>query len=183
MKLQICGGKFKRTQINIPDNLSDFRPAKSMVREAICNILQTKIADSSVLDLCAGSSIFAMEMISRGAKKATTVEQNSTLCNFVKKQIEKYPWSKDLEILCGNAENFVENCDKKFDIIYFDPPYKKDELSALIKKLPDLLNENGIIVFEFASDDKFVKENFSNFEFRKYGKSSVLFIEKENLCQ
>jgi len=183
MKLQICGGKFKRAQINIPDNLSDFRPAKSMVREAICNILQTKIADAVVLDLCAGSSIFAMEMISRGAKKAVAVEQSSGLCNYIKKQIGKYPWSENLDILTGNAENYVENCNKKFDIIYFDPPYHKDELSALVMKLGNLLEDNGIIVFEFASGDKFVEKNLTGFDFRKYGKSSVLFIKKENLCQ
>jgi 16S rRNA (guanine966-N2)-methyltransferase len=176
MKLQICGGKFKRTQINIPDNLSGFRPAKSMVREAICNILQRKIEDSVVLDLCAGSGIFAMEMISRGAKRAVAVEQNSALCNYVKKQIEKHSWSKDLEILCADAKHFVENCGEKFDIIYFDPPYKENALSALLTKLPDLLNVDGIIVFEFASDDKFVRENYGNYDFRKYGKSSVLFI-------
>lgn len=183
MKLQICGGKYKRTQINIPDNLSDFRPAKSMVREAICNILQTKIQDSIVLDLCAGSCIFAMEMVSRGAKRAVAVEQNSVLCNYIKKQIEKYPWKSNIEILCGNVESFIEKSSDRFDIIYFDPPYKQNALSALVMKLGKLLNENGIIIFEFASDDKFVEENFSEFNFRKYGKSSVLLIKKEELCQ
>jgi len=182
MKLQICGGKFKRTQINIPDNFSA-RPAKNIVREAICNVLQTRIAGSETLDLCAGTCLFSMEMISRGAKKAVAVEQNAELCGLIKKQIEKHPWSKNLEILCGNVEDFIEKCAEKFDIIYFDPPYHKNELSALLSKLPNLCKDGGIIVFEFASGDKYVEENYAEYGFRKYGKSSVLFIKKEDLCR
>jgi 16S rRNA (guanine966-N2)-methyltransferase len=179
MKLQIIGGKFKRTQISIPDNISNFRPAKSVVREAIFNVLQTKIAQSEVLELCAGSCVFSMEAISRGAKNALAVEQNLILCDCVQRQAQKFSWSKNLEIFCENAINFVENCDKKFDVIYFDPPYYENELSSLAKKLPFLCKNGGIIVFEFASDDKFVKENYASCDFRKYGKTSVLFMKKE----
>lgn len=183
MQLQVCGGKFKRLQINIPQNLSGFRPAKSIVREAICNIIQTRIQGSTVLDLCAGSCIFAMEMLSREAKRAIAVEQSSALCNHIKKQIDKYSWSKDLEILSGDAKNFITKCGDKFDIIYFDPPYHENELSALLTKLPDLCKDDGIVIFEFASGDKFIEENYSQYDFRKYGKSSVLFIKKEDLCR
>ena len=179
MKLQISGGKFKRTQVNIPDDLSNFRPAKGIVREAICNILQTKIMQSEVLELCGGSCVFSMETISRGAKKATAVEREAALCNCVKKQIQKYSWSAYLDIFCADAADFIENCDKNFDIIYFDPPYYENELSALAKKLPFLCKDGGVIVFEFASDDKFVKENYADYDFRKYGKTSVLFMKKE----
>ena len=178
MKLQICGGKYKRTQINIPDNIEGLRPAKSMVREAICNILQTKIAGSTVLDLCAGTCAFSMEMISRGAKRAVAVEQNSVLCNLIKKEIKKHSWSENIEVLCTNAESFVEKCEEKFDIIYFDPPYYENKLSALVVKLADLCKENAVIIFEFASGDKFVEENYSKYGFRKYGKSSILLINR-----
>jgi 16S rRNA G966 N2-methylase RsmD len=82
-------------------------------------------------------------------------------------------------MLCASAADFIEKCDRKFDIIYFDPPYRENELSALARKLPALCNPKGIVVFEFSSGDKFVEKNYSGCDFRKYGKTSVLFIKKE----
>ena len=118
-----------------------------------------------------------------GAKRAVAVEQNSALCNHIKKEIKKHSWSENIEILCANAVSFVEKCEEKFDIIYFDPPYYENELSALVSKLSGLCKDGAVIIFEFASGDKFVEENYSKYGFRKYGKSSILLISKEDLCQ
>lgn len=175
--LSISGGKYKRTQIKIPDNLSDFRPTKAITREAICNILQRKIAGSEVLELCAGSAVFSMEMISRGALSAVAVEKNAALSEFVIKQAKKFEWSGQLEILSGFAADFVRNCNKKFDIIYFDPPYYDNDLNSLTKEMPTLLKSCGILIFEFATDDSFALQIAQeiNGNIRKYGKSSLAF--------
>ncbi|MCL2844225.1 MAG: RsmD family RNA methyltransferase [Chitinivibrionia bacterium] len=180
MVLSVSGGKYKRTQIKIPDNLSDFRPTKAITREAICNILQGKIAGSTVLELCAGSAVFSMEMISRGALNAKAIEKNAALCEFVQKQTKKYQWSEQLEILSGDATDFARGANKKFDIIYFDPPYYKDELNALTKELPTLLNDGGTLIFEFATDDSFAFQIATemNGNIRKYGKTTVLLLTK-----
>ena len=182
MKLRICGGKYKRTQISIPDALSGFRPTKNIVREAVCNILQDRINNADVLELCAGSCLFSMEMISRGAAKAVAVERNKDLCAFVKKQIAAadYQWKDKLNVLCEDVAVFAERTAQKFDIIYFDPPYYEDELSALAIKLSAMCKDDGgVVVFEFASGDRFVEKHYADYGLRRYGKSSVLFIEKE----
>jgi 16S rRNA (guanine966-N2)-methyltransferase len=182
VKLRISSGKYRGTQINIPDSFSDFRPAKGIVREAIFNVLQGRFEESSVLDLCAGTCVFSMEAISRGAKYALAVEQNFALCEHIKKNVKKHSWSQNLEILCADVKDFVEKCERKFDIIYFDPPYYENELSVLAKKMTDLCVDGGVVAFEFAGDDKFVIENYADYDFRKYGKSSVLFMKKEKKC-
>ena len=180
MILSICGGKYKRSQIKIPDNLSDFRPTKAVTREAVCNVLQRKTPKSEVLELCAGSAVFSMEAVSRGAKSAVAVEKNAELCDFMRKQLKKFPWSEQLEILNGDVSDFVQTCQKKFDIIYFDPPYFEDGLSALVKDLPRLLKEGGTLAFEFAAGDNFASQTLlemgANGNVRKYGKSSIAFI-------
>ncbi|MDR0304148.1 MAG: RsmD family RNA methyltransferase [Chitinispirillales bacterium] len=180
MKLQISGGKYKRTKINIPKDLSNFRPTKVMVREAVCNVLQGRISAAETLELCAGSGMFSMEMISRGARNALAVEQNPKLCTFVKEQINKYTWKEQIEILCEDAVAFLNKIEKKFDIIFFDPPYYVNELTEITINLRNICSKNGVIVFEFASDDdfakKFIIENCDDCNFRKYGKSSVAFI-------
>jgi 16S rRNA (guanine966-N2)-methyltransferase len=180
MKLQIGGGKYKRTNINIPEDLSDFRPTKSMVRQALCNVLQDRIRDADTLELCAGSCAFSMEMISRGAKKAFAVEQNSKLCDFIRKEINKHTWKEQIEILCEDAMIFVNKTNEKFDMVFFDPPYYINEITEIVKKLPSVCKKGAVIVFEFASDDNFAKkivfDYYKNFNIRKYGKSSLAFI-------
>lgn len=182
MKLRVCGGKYKRLQINIPESLDGFRPTKNMVREAICNVLTDKIYDADVLELCAGSCIFSLEMISRGAKRALAVEKDSKLCAFLKERINKLFREEQIEILCEDAAVFTDRTSEKFDIIFFDPPYYTNELAEVAVKLPNICKKYAIIVFEFASDDNFVKDiiakNYSDYKIRKYGKSSLAFIYK-----
>jgi 16S rRNA (guanine(966)-N(2))-methyltransferase RsmD len=181
MKLKISGGKYKRTQICIPEDSCVFRPTKSIVRQAVCNVLQDKIQDAQTLELCAGSCVFSMEMISRGAKKAFAVEQNPKLCKLVKEQTNKYVWNKQIEILCENAEIFVNKTDEKFDIVFFDPPYYTNELIKIAENLQNICRENALLVFEFASGDEFTKDfipkNYNNYNLRKYGKTSVAFVK------
>lgn len=181
MKLKISGGKYKRTQICIPEDSCGFRPTKSIVRQAVCNVLQDKIRDAQTLELCAGSCVFSMEMISRGAKKAFAVEQNSKLCEIVKERIDKYFWSKQIEILCEDAAVFAKKTGEKFDIIFFDPPYYTDELEKIARNLQNICRKDAVLVFEFASGDEFAKDfipkNYNDYDFRKYGKTSVAFVK------
>jgi len=181
MKLKISGGKYKRTQICIPEDSCDFRPTKSIVRQAVCNVLQDKIRDIQTLELCAGSCVFSMEMISRGAKKAFAVEQNPKLCKSVKEQIDKYFWSKQIEILCADAAEFADKTDEKFDIIFFDPPYYTSEFAKITEKMQNICRKNAILVFEFASGDEFandfISKNYNDYNIRKYGKTSVAFVK------
>jgi len=180
MKLKISGGKYKRTQICIPEDLCDFRPTKSIVRQAVCNVLQDEIRDAQTLELCAGSCVFSMEMISRGAKKAFAVEQNPKLCKSVKEQIGRCFWSGQIEILCLDAAVFADKTDEKFDIIFFDPPYYANEFAKIAEKMRNICRKDAILVFEFASGDDFAKDfipkNYNDYNIRKYGKTSVAFI-------
>ena len=77
-----------------------------------------------------------------------------------------------LEILDFNIFN------KKFNIIFIDPPYKEKILSKLLKKIfqSKILNENGIIVIHRHKNEK---EEFGIFfkilEEKNYGISKLIF--------
>ena len=70
------------------------------------------------------------------------------------------------------------NFEKKFDIIFLDPPYKQNNLSLLIDSMLDnkILKTNGIIIIHRhkRQNDKFT-EKFKILEKKKYGISKIIF--------
>ena len=56
------------------------RPTMDRIKETLFNILQSDIAESSFLDLFAGSGQIGLEALSRGARCAVFVENNNQAC-------------------------------------------------------------------------------------------------------
>jgi 16S rRNA G966 N2-methylase RsmD len=56
--------------------------------------------------------------------------------------------------------------DKKFDIIFFDPPFNKNYISALVPKIIDRFSKNGTLMYieNRTSDEKY---NFDALELIK----------------
>ena len=76
--LRLIGGRRLECSNNI-----ETRPTTLMVREAIFNILKTKVENSNWLDLFSGSGAISCEAYNHGAKKIIAVEKNiinSRLC-------------------------------------------------------------------------------------------------------
>ena len=73
--MRIVGGKYRHRELVMPQGDAT-RPTKDMVREAIFSALSTKVNDSVVLDLFAGSGQLGIEALSRGARKAVFIDNN-----------------------------------------------------------------------------------------------------------
>ena len=67
--MRIIAGTARNRRIEAPEGRNT-RPTLDRVRENLFNILQTRIRDSSVLDLFAGSGALSFEALSRGAERA-----------------------------------------------------------------------------------------------------------------
>ena len=71
-----------------------------------------------------------------------------------------------------------QNFTKKFDIIFFDPPYSDDNFIDAIKtiKQKKILKENHIIILHRDRESKdYINNKLSIFESRKYGRSLIIF--------
>ena len=82
-------------------------------------------------------------------------------------------------------KEFTEDNGKyRFDIIYLDPPYKKDESNEILYILENkILEENSLIVYE--TDNEEYIENVRKLEekrileilkIKKYGRPSIIYI-------
>lgn len=183
MDVQISAGKFKGKKLRIPDDSTDFRPTKQKVREALCSSLQMEIPGAKVLELCAGSGVLSLELISRGASHATICELSQPRIQLIKKHAEQLNCLNQTTLISGDITESIKRISDQFDIIFFDPPYYQNELTDLIAEVAEFCKPGGVLIFEYGSDDSYARDfpvptGFSD-RIKKYGLSSIRYFRKE----
>ena len=178
--MRIIGGKHRGT------SLYEFkgqavRPTADRTKEAIFNVLQSDISGSVCLDLFCGSGSLGIEAISRGAKEVVFVDKSKESVALAEKNLDKI--REKGKVYFTDALSFLERANKKFDIIFIDPPYADDVSVLSVKKIieKDLLSDDGIIVFERDKPCRKV-DGASVYDVRKYGKAVISFIRKTKRC-
>ena len=108
------------------------------------------------------------------------MENYNSVLPILKKNISNLNYQRSSRIITDNiTENLNFNIfEKKFDIIFMDPPYKEKNLSAILNNIAkfDILDGEGIIIIHRHKKeiDKF-PEKFKIIEEKNYGISKVIF--------
>lgn len=162
MSLRILGGAFKGRILKAPKTLST-RPTQGIVRQAVFNICQHQIEGARFLDLFAGSGAMGLEAISRGAIRATFVEQAPAATRCIRENIELLAAQDQCELLSMDIFRAIKQLREKkssFDLIYIDPPYDKTARIAkdLLKELEGLIAPEGLLFFEDSSQEEQILE-------------------------
>jgi 16S rRNA (guanine966-N2)-methyltransferase len=200
-QLRIIAGKFRSRKIFFyPDN-AELRPTLNRVRETLFNWLSVDVVGSICLDLFAGSGIFAFEALSRGASYCLSVEQNyNSYKTIIENKIHLNIKDEEFKIINQDAlltleqpnimlNNLSDNYNKKFNIVFLDPPYNQHKtiLLEIVHSLinNNLLQPNSKIYFECNTNDHIFKEpNFpKDLQIIKSSKAGkVYFYLVEYLC-
>lgn len=180
--MKIITGKYKGRNLE-GHNLEGTRPTMDRVKESLFAMIQSKVPNSIVLDLFAGSGNLGIEALSEGAQKAYLVDSNYQAVKVMKQNIQKIEIenAECLHLDYQKALSYLENNKIKTDIIFLDPPYKTNYIEQSIKTITEkeLLNKEGIIICEsdnkekinYSNDYKIVKE-------KKYGDKYIVILEK-----
>lgn len=131
--MKIIAGEFRGRPLITPEGLLT-RPTMSQIRACVFNICQQFTPECRFLDICAGSGSMGLEAISRGAEKATFIEQNREAVDAIRHNIQTLKVENKSTILCQEASIALEALIKKnqtFDICYFDPPYGSQSTNIL----------------------------------------------------
>ncbi len=125
------------------------RPTSDRVREAIFSMLGD-ISGAEVLDLFSGTGALAIEAVSRGAARATAVDDNTAL---LQANVERLGLHPRLKIVRSDAERFLRRDEGAYQLIFCDPPYTlADRLQGLLDSLiPPRLADGGRFVVESAA--------------------------------
>ena len=184
--MRIIAGNFRGKKILEPKNTLT-RPLKDLTKESIFNIINhsnkfdLNLKNSNVLDLFSGVGSFGIECLSRGAKQVIFAEKYNAVLPILKKNLQNLKLIKNFEIIEKDIFeiNFFKILNKKFDIIFMDPPYKDKNLNLLLENIinGDVLNKNGILVVHRHKDEKdLIPDKLKVIEEKKYGLSKIIFL-------
>jgi len=148
MSLRIIAGQFKGRSLKTPKGPST-RPTQGMLREAVFNICQHRIEGALFLDIYAGSGAMAFEALSRGASFATLIEKNKVAIDCIQANIGNLKVETQIKLITTDALIGLKRIDRKFDIIYIDPPYETSTAPLVQELLKNqILNPDAILFIE-----------------------------------
>lgn len=179
--MRIISGERRGTLLYGPE-VKDIRPTTDRAKESLFNIINTKIINSTFLDLFSGSGAIALEAKSRGAKEVIAVDMSIQSKALINKNINKT--NLNIQFVYQDVFSYINKLSSKFDIIFLDPPFSfsDDSILQIVNNIltNSLLEDDGYIIVEraYKKENEHLFEAFENVKIKKYGKVSFIFIGK-----
>lgn len=162
--MRITGGKFGGRTLVAPKD-ARVRPTADKVRQALFNILQHNdfgggfsLEGARVADLFAGTGAMGIEALSHGASFCLFVDDNAESRALIRTNVEALGLTGATKIWRRDATDLGEmspGAGGPFDLVFLDPPYRKNLLDPAIKNLSEggWLAGDALIVAEMAEDE------------------------------
>ena len=118
---------------------------KDRVREALFNLLGPAVKGLHAIDLFAGTGALGLEAISRGAARATFVEQHFPTAAVVRQNAIQLDVASHCEVLAANTFIWAQRHTLSYAepwVVFCSPPYafyhdRQDEMLLLVRTLLD----------------------------------------------
>ena len=129
---------------------------KDRLREAIFNLIGPSIRGKHALDLFAGTGALALEALSRGADRATLIEQHHPTANIIRQNIAALGVEGQAEVVAANVFIWFRRGMAPTDnpwVVFCSPPYdfyldRVDEMLELIAGLIQSAPPESVLVVE-----------------------------------
>lgn len=173
--MRITGGQYKNRKLIVPEG-NDVRPTSDRMRQSLFNMLHHskwahsfKFENAQALDLFCGSGALGLEALSHGTHHCIFVDQDTSPI----KENSKFLDQKDYNIKKSNA--CAVKLEKSFDLVFMDPPYRKNLITPTLKNLmaQHSLNKNALIIIEAEKEFKAVFDEFEICDIRSQGQSTL----------
>lgn len=152
-KIRIVGGQWKRTPLVVAD-VEGLRPTSDRVRETVFNWLThmrgARFANMHCLDLFSGTGALGFEAASRGMAHVTMIEKNRVAYEQLQRARNKLQASQ-IAVFQADAMDMAAQLirqGKTFDLIFLDPPFRKEWLPKVIPLCVELLAKDGMVYIE-----------------------------------
>ena len=172
--MRITGGRAKGISLKSPKGQVT-RPAADAIREALFSSLSSRVIESRVLDLFAGTGAYGLEALSRGASQLGFVEMNYRAVDCIKENLRRVKKSFDsrsveVNIQCGDVFKAKSMALVEWDLLIADPPYS--DIPSVEQKLFELadglLAPDGLLILEHPADQSFPSTSWV--EIKRLGK-------------
>ncbi|MBK6314944.1 MAG: 16S rRNA (guanine(966)-N(2))-methyltransferase RsmD [Blastocatellia bacterium] len=182
--MRIISGQLRGRRLRAPEGRAT-RPTSDRVREALFNILSSRIGGAAFLDVCAGSGAVGLEALSRGAEKAVFVEHSRRALEHLEANIEHCGVASQSRIIPKEAVAALKALigrGEQFDVVYVDPPYDADLYPTILQLLglSELVAADGVVIVERWTRDRLPAEAGSLRHYRdvRHGNSTLAFYER-----
>lgn len=142
--LRITAGSLRGRRIAVPD--FGVRPTAERARQAFFNIVNARIQGARFFDLFAGTGVFALEAVSRGAASALALDDDREHTAAIARLAAT--WNVPVTASTGDVLRTLDR-HGPFDLAYADPPYefaRYDELLAALDASG--LASDGLVAIE-----------------------------------
>ena len=184
--MRIIGGDLRGKRlasVGKGDAGAHLRPTTDRVRESIFNVITNAygnpIPEARVLDLFAGTGALGLEALSRGAARASFVENGRTSLRILRDNIALCRMEDRATVLQRDFKRLGQNADAPYDLIFLDPPYGKamGEAALTLALAGGWIAEDALIVWEEAAEC-LPPEGITLLDVRRYGDTAVHFAER-----
>lgn len=177
--MRIIAGKYRGKTLLSPRS-EHVRPTSDRVREAIFNILYSKLeqtfAEITLLDVFAGTGAFALEAISRGIKSVMMIDIDT---RDLQKNVALFPQEKNkIHIIKSDATN-MRQATEQYDVVFMDAPYNQGLSEKALAGLAaqNWLKPNALCIVELEKNENIeIPQQFMLTDKRYYGLAQVLFL-------
>ena len=144
--ITIIAGKYKGRKLSHINN-TNVRPTQAKVKKSGFDILGP-LDNKKILDLYSGVGSFGIESLSRGANHLTAVEVDSSVFKILLKNINHICKNDDVKLHRMSVNKFLNMNNKKFDIIFADPPYGDFDFFEIKDLVANILSKDGVFGME-----------------------------------
>ena len=152
-QVRIIGGQWRSRKLPVND-VEGLRPTTDRVKETVFNWLAPYVSDAQCLDLFAGSGGLSFEALSRYASHAVLLEKDRGAANQLTKNLTTLKCENGVVKNIDSLKFLEKKATQKFDIVFIDPPFRKNLLQQSCQLLEDnqWLNDDAVIYIEMESE-------------------------------
>ena len=181
-EMRIIGGKNKGKKILFLKN-KNTRPLRDLVKENVFNLINhslkinSNLKNLNIIDFYCGFGSFGIECLSREIGDVIFIEKNTEAIKILKENLKIFK-SNNFKIIQSTVLDSIKKLsDNKFDLFFFDPPYKNDECEKVfnyIKKIK-IFSKRNLIIIHRENKEPFISSEINIIFEKKYGRSKIIF--------
>src|SRR5262245_44773894 len=181
--MRLTGGQSRGRRLKRP-RAAGLRPTSSRVREALFDILGSRIEGACFLDLYAGTGAVGIEALSRGARRAVFVESYRSAARLIRENLALLGREGAAEILVlpvASCLTSLAHRGERFDVVFLDPPYDAGVSREVLSAAAMLVLPGGTLVVEHPTKrppDLAPQPSYHSGRVYRYGDTSLSVVRR-----
>ena len=162
--VRIIGGQFRGRRLRYRGD-PRVRPMKDRVREAVFNLLGPCVKGMHAVDLFAGTGALGLEALSRGAARATLIEQHHPTAQVLRENVAALGVESIAEVITANVFLRTRWEDRLGDtpwLVFCSPPY-----AFYVERAGPMLELLGGLLAAAPAQSAVVVEADQRFDFQR----------------